>query len=601
MLSDYQRSNFYRAKVISLDDPLNLNRIQISIFGLTDDMPNENQPWCELQFTAGFSTSPIEGDIIWLFFEGGDIFRPVYLGTIYAGTNIDSEIGYEKFAAYLDAKKESGMARGVTSGYDFTAVKNIPTYRTALRTANNVDTDKQLSMKDTISHYDVLTPESTWWRKFEGLDVVSTANTSTNQKYQTFGSRDSQYGASPIPSGQKVYPWYELREQFAAEDWKSIYGGWRFLTEDDLKKGKAYFPDNLRRTYLKRYKSWIRWFMENPQIVSWTTDVNMYAGVAPNSWDFIPLPPTIYYDPEMSLTSLWKDSAGKIYPGQEKSLRQTKSFPFGKMKIKNRKHYKQSSWLSYDGKSAIEIDDNDNYERLKIDFNYGEGGLEFSRAGWRGVELWTEGAFKIRGWGRAGNGKGGTSSVGNSIEGIDSDLYVLCDKFYGCGGTTGASMGSSGPAEVKSKLSTVSIVGAKGITLMSSGGLDASRGEVNSDNEGTSAGAAVIAGTGSSKGVDSTGLNGWIPFLNNKSESDAKGYYESLNASVLMVKKLAETVSMATTPPITIVGVIKLAFNIYNWAKGAKSALLNIGGDNHMDTVAVQGSWKGITIEGGSR
>ena len=244
MLSDYQRSNFYRAKVISLDDPLNLNRIQISIFGLTDDMPNENQPWCELQFTAGFSTSPIEGDIIWLFFEGGDIFRPVYLGTIYAGTNIDSEIGYEKFAAYLDAKKESGMARGVTSGYDFTAVKNIPTYRTALRTANNVDTDKQLSMKDTISHYDVLTPESTWWRKFEGLDVVSTANTSTNQKYQTFGSRDSQYGASPIPSGQKVYPWYELREQFAAEDWKSIYGGWRFLTEDDLKKGKAFFKND---------------------------------------------------------------------------------------------------------------------------------------------------------------------------------------------------------------------------------------------------------------------------------------------------------------------------------------------------------------------
>jgi len=592
-LSDYQRSNFYRAKVISLDDPLNLNRIQISIYGLTDDIPDESQPWAELQFTAGISTYPIVDDVIWLFFDGGDIFRPIYLGTTYAGTDIDSTPGYEKFSAYLNATKESGTARGLTSGYDFIAIKNLTSYRAALRTANNIDTNKQLSMKDTVSHYDVLTPESTWWRKFEGLDVDVSAGPVAAKQVKTIGSRDARFGPCPIPSGQKAYPWYELRET-APDDWKKVYGGWRFLSEDDLKKGKAYFPDNLRRTYLKRYKSWVKWFTTNPQIVSWTTDASVYAGVVADSWDFIPLPPTTYYDPEMAVTFFFNDTES-ILTQQERNYRQTKSFPFGKMKIKNRKHYKQSTWLSYDGKSAIELDDNENYERLRIDFNYGEGGLEFSRVGFHGVELWTEGSFKIRGWGRCGTGKGGGISR-NSIEGIDSDLYVLCDKFYGCGGTAGASMGSQGPVEVKSKLDSVAIVGSKGISLMSMGGMEKGRGESNALNEGTFCGVPIISGNG--KSVESaSGLNGWIPVFSNKSQPEATEYFKSFNSSVLMMRKLIEVISNFPPPGSTLPTVAVVVNAIHTWATAAKAVTSEIAPDKSFDAVSIMGAWRGITME----
>ena len=224
-LLDSQRSNFYRAKVVSLEDPLNLNRIKIHIFGMTEDILEkspESLPWCELQFTAGFSTYPVVDDIIWLFFEGGDIFRPIYLGTIYAGIDIDSKTGYDIFAKNLDAPTVSYSAS--TMGYDFKPVKDIKSYRSGLKRANNFQTNDHIILKDTVSHFDVITPETTWWRQFQGLEVVKSVEVDT-KKVAFSKSLDPDYGPNPF-GNQKIYPWYELRLSGDKESWQNIYGGW---------------------------------------------------------------------------------------------------------------------------------------------------------------------------------------------------------------------------------------------------------------------------------------------------------------------------------------------------------------------------------------
>lgn len=88
--------NFYRAEVITNRDPLELCRVQVKIFGLTDDIPIDCQPWIEMQHNVRLIQYPDPKDIIWIFLENGDIFKPVYLGTTYSpeGPNSAKELRY---------------------------------------------------------------------------------------------------------------------------------------------------------------------------------------------------------------------------------------------------------------------------------------------------------------------------------------------------------------------------------------------------------------------------------------------------------------------------------------------------------------------------
>jgi len=89
LTKDHHRSNFYRAKVMNVDDPMKIGRIQINIYGFTDDFGYSGAfPWCELQFQSQLISFPNVGDIIWIYFDNHDIFRPVYLSTIYSGMKI---------------------------------------------------------------------------------------------------------------------------------------------------------------------------------------------------------------------------------------------------------------------------------------------------------------------------------------------------------------------------------------------------------------------------------------------------------------------------------------------------------------------------------
>jgi hypothetical protein len=594
-LEDTQKSNFYRAKVVSLDDPLNLSRVQINIFGLTDDFtwplekPEECPlPWCELQFRDGFTTYPNVDDVIWLFFEGGDIFRPIYLGTIYAGLDIETDVGYEKFAAKDDMAFDSmtKSVQAMNASVNFTAVENKDSYIAAIRSKNNTETDKDLILKDTISHYDVATKGNSWSRTFEGFKEAKLTGT----KGWLHGVVDPEYGNCPFPKGQPMYPWYELREKDSTS-WKSIYGGWTFLTEAELNSGMASFPDNTKRTYMKRYKSWVNWTVSKsltPHINE--PDDKMYANALPKSWNFLPMAPTLYSDPELYSVSYMIDSYG-THKTEMGGYCFIKPSPFATMKIKNRKNYKQSTWLSYDGKSAVELDDNDNYERLQLNFNYGEGGLEFSRAGWHGLRIWTEGAFKIQGWGQVGTGTGKTTSHPCAINAIDTNLHINSNRNLFLGGDKGLSMGSLGLVAIRSKNNAVSITGARGITLQSENGYSTGEGTTDG-NAGTHFGSPVIAGNGT---AGEGGMNGNMAVMLNATLADATNYFKALNSAILAIKQLASTLkTIPPTPAAVFCGAIKA------WAMRIDPILkdLEMGA---LSPVSIMAASELINIEGAAK
>ncbi len=607
-LEDTQRSNFYRAKVISLNDPLNLNRVQILIYGLTDDIPNENQPFTELQFTAGIVTYPIVNDVIWLFFEGGDIFRPIYLGTVYAGTDVDTETGYNNYSANLNAVSIVATSNQMNAGFEFSAITDVETYRSSLRIANNIEKDQHLVLKDTVSHFDVLSAESTWWKKFSGLDEID-VSTAAAGTFQWLAGVDPDYGPCPFPKGEKMYPWYELREHTGdtsnPEYWKSIYGGWRFLTSAELAKGLIYFPDNVRRTYLKRYKSWASWTVWNSLAKTiWIPESNVYQNAVPKSWNFIPSSPSVYIDPEMYSVAFSRDAVTVDNPDPDvhsesmQGYARLKPFPFGKMKIKNRQHYKQSMWLSYDGKSAIEMDDNENYERLALNFNYGESGLEFARQGWHGIEMWSEGSLKMKFFGRQGSGRGPYGQfVRSSIEAIGHDLYIQSDKALGMGGDSSVSMTALGPAGVRSKMDVTSITGGGGVTIQTEAGLSTREG-VSDANRGIWMGSPVILGPAGEK-APTGGMNGWMAVLPDVAQEAAEKYYNSLNAILVLIKKLVSWVD-AKPAVIDQYTAVPVAQALYTWAKGAKTLVKDIDVGT-LQGVSVMGASEKINVEGGAK
>lgn len=610
-LEDAQRSNFYRAKVVSLDDPLHLNRVQINIFGLTDDFPYDPDeiamcplPWCEFQFTAGFSTYPIVGDIIWLFFEGGDIFRPIYLGTIYAGTDIDTDPGYEKFATNLGATEEASTASLGTSstgaGFDFSAVKDPTTYRAALRSANRIESNKRLVLQDVISTYDVLTRENTWWRAFVGLEKVKVGDCAPGEGDKLHGL-DPDYGTCPYPPGEKMYPWYELKEN-APNDWKSVYGGWRFYTEDQLKQGLGKFPDNVQRTYLKRYRNWAKWTVQRSLKTEISSpDEKLYAKACSKDWTFLPMAATLYSDPELAAVSFSRDLVapedpprkavqGKLHTEYMQGLCSIKPSPFSTMKITDRKHYKQSTWLSYDGKSAVELDDNDNYERLRLDYNYSEGGLEFSRVGWHGLNIWTEGSFKIRAWGRQADGKGEGMFNPSHINCIDHNLNIDAKSLYLTGNQNAGLTGTKSVA-VRCKKGVTSVSGGEGVFIQSETGNSVGEGTTDA-NRGSWMGTPVIsapAGNLTSK------MQGWFLYLPGPeiTDGDAAIWKDLFNVALLTIKSLC-TAIMTDSPKL-----IMVAPNTILTASAALDKLKDWKIESQVPTVTkFAGAWAGVQIEG---
>ena len=416
------------------------------IFGLTDDIELTCQPFCELQFTSGVTTYPVIDDIIWLFFEGGDIFRPIYLGTIYTGLSIDCDEGLKRFFA----KRPK-------------AITDQQAFRTTLRTVNQLTTpDSKLVVQDVHQQFsNFMLPEDSIKKVFlTGKSEVKYISEPSPFPFPPnlppvltpvmpchplwLGKFPKTFNKDPKP----MYLWYKT------EDTPNALGGWTFYTEENLKNGLASFPDNLAHINYKRYQTWKDLVNDSYYFVE---DVPSYTQSRPIDWNFIPLPPWHYWHPEMMI-------------GGSSQFHQLMSFPFGKMNLNNRKNYKQHTILSHDGKSAIELDDNDGYERLRIDFNYSGGGLEFSNAGFRGFELWTDGAIHLHAEGKQiGQGRGNDSRfVFNR-----SNWNVFSDADIGFVSKGNQVYFSTNSINLVGKYGTIGLKAGSGISLTSKGASDA--------------------------------------------------------------------------------------------------------------------------------
>lgn len=92
-------NGFYRAVVEDNNDPLKVGRVRVRIFGLhtenrtrgaTDGIPTNHLPWAEpcLPVAEGSISGygvfgvPLQGSHVMIFFENGQINKPIYFGSL---------------------------------------------------------------------------------------------------------------------------------------------------------------------------------------------------------------------------------------------------------------------------------------------------------------------------------------------------------------------------------------------------------------------------------------------------------------------------------------------------------------------------------------
>lgn len=81
-----QFGSIYRGKVLDNIDPDKLGRLKIQIFGVFDDIEVADLPWAvpAMPLSVGAGTGfgyfavPEIGSYVWCFFEGEDLYQPVY-------------------------------------------------------------------------------------------------------------------------------------------------------------------------------------------------------------------------------------------------------------------------------------------------------------------------------------------------------------------------------------------------------------------------------------------------------------------------------------------------------------------------------------------
>lgn len=92
---DFGNSGLFRAEVLDNVDPSKLGRIKVNVFGLYDGIDSNDLPWAVPMQPVGpgagagfgiFSVPEI-GSNVFVMFEGGDIYQPVYIGSAPDGVH----------------------------------------------------------------------------------------------------------------------------------------------------------------------------------------------------------------------------------------------------------------------------------------------------------------------------------------------------------------------------------------------------------------------------------------------------------------------------------------------------------------------------------
>jgi len=118
-------SGFYRGKVVSVDDPDKLGRIKVEVYPMCKRINERHLPWAVpamgLFAGAGSGTGsfcvPQLHSFVYVFFEEGDIYQPVYFAEAQSGVHgIPSEVQSDNYPNVKAFKSSGGFSIVIDDG-----------------------------------------------------------------------------------------------------------------------------------------------------------------------------------------------------------------------------------------------------------------------------------------------------------------------------------------------------------------------------------------------------------------------------------------------------------------------------------------------------
>jgi hypothetical protein len=122
----YKIDGFYRGRVVSNDDPLQLGRVKVKVYPWFEEVKDEDCPWAEPAWQGGILYVPPRNAWVWVFFEGGDVEKPVWFAWSLPFNGVRFQVGsvWEEFGkGVMDAR---GMYEEQGAEYPGAVVWRMP-------------------------------------------------------------------------------------------------------------------------------------------------------------------------------------------------------------------------------------------------------------------------------------------------------------------------------------------------------------------------------------------------------------------------------------------------------------------------------------------
>lgn len=183
--SNFDYNSFYRAYVVSNDDPLNLGRVQVRIPALhpSDSTPVVSLPYAYPACMSGLGNQvgqfilPVVGSIVWVTFEYSEEHRPIYFGGIPT-TYADGKTQYYGWNINGGLPKEI-TEDDIPSEYNGTQAIVYKSPTGAILYFDNDDTNNKIILKDSHG---------------QALKIISATDTEEDQiRFLELRSTDDTY------------------------------------------------------------------------------------------------------------------------------------------------------------------------------------------------------------------------------------------------------------------------------------------------------------------------------------------------------------------------------------------------------------------------